>query len=194
MHTMLQCSFLKTVVQQQCKVQHSQTDREKCCLHTLWSYSLCRVPTPPGKSWNCVCKISITWKVLENKFGHLHYTIRLLADLAYYRQIWRHPGPGKWVWSWKVLEFARQWCRRYNMCVHTPLLCSSSFFAIPSQHVTVMNSMNAAIIYIYKRISSKFLPQKLKNGFAAGNARWRAHSVTPPDEHRLCPMSIRALC
>jgi len=118
-----------------------------------WSYSLCRVPTPPGKSWNCVCKISITWKVLENKFGHLHYTIRLLADLAHYRQIWRHPGPGKWVWSWKVLEFARQWCRRYNMCVHTPLLCSSSFFAIPSQHVTVMNiysSMNAAIIlYIY---------------------------------------------
>jgi len=94
-----------------------------------------------------------SWKVLENEFGHLHYTIRLLADLACYRQIWRHPGPGKWVWSWKVLEFARQWCRRYNMRVHTPLLCSSSFFAIPSQHVTVMNiysSMNAAIIlYIY---------------------------------------------
>jgi len=31
----------------------------------------------PGKSW----------KVLENEFGHLHYTIRLLADLAHYRQI-----------------------------------------------------------------------------------------------------------
>jgi len=125
MHTMLQCSFLKTVVQQQCKVQHSQTDREKCCLHTLWTYSLCRVPTPPGKSWNCVCNISRTWKVLENEFGHLYYTVRLLVDLAHYRQIWRHPGPGKWVWSWKVLEFARQWCRRrrYSMRVHTPLLC-----------------------------------------------------------------------
>ena len=24
-----------------------------------------RVPTPPGKSWNCVCKISRTWKILE---------------------------------------------------------------------------------------------------------------------------------
>jgi len=28
-----------------------------------------RVPTPPGKSWNCVCKISRTWKVLENELG-----------------------------------------------------------------------------------------------------------------------------
>jgi len=27
-------------------------------------------------------------------------------------------------------------------------------------------------------ISSKFLPQKLKNGFALGDARWRVHSVT----------------
>jgi len=33
-------------------------------------------------------------------------------------------------------------------------------------------------------ISSKFLPQKLKNGFAAGDARWRVHSVTPPEEHK----------
>ena len=41
------------------------------------------------------------------------------------------------------------------------------------------------IIYIYKRISSKFLRQKLKNGFTAGDVRWRVHSVTPPDEHRL---------
>jgi len=23
---------------------------------------------PPEKSWNCVCKISRTWKVLENEF------------------------------------------------------------------------------------------------------------------------------
>jgi len=41
------------------------------------------------------------------------------------------------------------------------------------------------LIYIYKRISSKFLRQKLKNGFTAGDVRWRVHSVTPPDEHRL---------
>ena len=25
----------------------------------------CRVPVPPGTSWNCVSKISGTWKVLE---------------------------------------------------------------------------------------------------------------------------------
>ena len=25
----------------------------------------CRVPMPPGTSWNCVSKISRTWKVLE---------------------------------------------------------------------------------------------------------------------------------
>ena len=49
-------------------------------------------------------------------------------------------------------------------------------------------------IFIYNLISSKFLPQKLKNGFAAGDARWRVHSVAPPDEHRLCPMSNRSLC
>ena len=28
-----------------------------------------RVPTPPGKSLNCVCKLSRTWKVLESEFG-----------------------------------------------------------------------------------------------------------------------------
>ena len=31
---------------------------------------------------------------------------------------------------------------------------------------------------LYNLISSKFLPQKLKNGFAARDARWRVHSVT----------------
>ena len=31
---------------------------------------------------------------------------------------------------------------------------------------------------LYNLISSKFLPQKLKNGFAACDARWRVHSVT----------------
>ena len=84
-----------------------------------WSYSLCRVPTPPGKSWNCVCKISITWKVLENEFGHLHYIIRLLADLAHYRQIWRHPGPGKWVWSWNLLGNDAD----ATICASTHLFC-----------------------------------------------------------------------
>ena len=42
-----------------------------------------RVPTPPGKSCTCVCKISMTWIVLENEFL-----------------------------SSKVLEFAGQWCGR----------------------------------------------------------------------------------
>jgi len=42
-----------------------------------------RVRTPPEKSCSCVCKISMTWKVLENEFL-----------------------------SSKVLEFAGQWCGR----------------------------------------------------------------------------------
>jgi len=49
----------------------------------------------------------------------------------------------------------------------------------------------AVYIYIYKR---QVLWQKLDNGFAAGDERWPAHSVTPADENRLCLMSIRALC
>ena len=45
-----------------------------------------RLPTPPATSWNCVCKISRTWKVLENEFGC-----------------------GKsWISKCKVLELARQ--------------------------------------------------------------------------------------
>jgi len=43
--------------------------------------SLNRVPTPPGKSWNFYWKFSRTRKVLESE-----------------------------TWSWKVLEFSRQWC------------------------------------------------------------------------------------
>ena len=60
-----------------------------------------RVPTPPGKSWDCVCKISRTWKVLENKFGPGNLGAR----------------------AWKVLKFARQrcGCRCQNMRVSTPL-------------------------------------------------------------------------
>jgi len=30
---------------------------------------LIQVPSPPGKSWNLFCKISQTWKLLENDFG-----------------------------------------------------------------------------------------------------------------------------
>jgi len=49
-------------------------------------------------------------------------------------------------------------------------------------------------IYVLER--PKFLRQKLKNGFAAGDASWRVQqfSATPTDENRLCPVSIRALC
>ena len=47
---------------------------------------------------------------------------------------------------------------------------------------------------VYNLIRWTFLPQKLKNGFTAGDERWRVHSVTPTDENRLCPMSISALC
>ena len=48
------------------------------------------------------------------------------------------------------------------------------------------------LLYIWEQL--KFLRQKLKNGFTAGDERWRAHSVTPADENRHCLVSIRALC
>ena len=38
-----------------------QVSRPDCCY--------CQGPTPPVKSWNCVCKISRTWRVLGNEFG-----------------------------------------------------------------------------------------------------------------------------
>ena len=47
---------------------------------------------------------------------------------------------------------------------------------------------------LYNLIRWKLVPQKLKNGFTASDERWHVHSVTPTDENRLCPMSIRALC
>ena len=69
----------------------------------------------PGKSWDCVFKISRTWKVLENEFG-----------------------PEK---SWNFLGN------------DADAGAKIVFFAIFSQHVTVMNiysSMDAAIIlYIW---------------------------------------------
>ena len=76
-------------------------------------------------------------------------------------------------------------------------MCSTKFHPYTSNKLSKSNVKKVRlpgtsdVIYIYKR---QVLWQKLKNGFAAGDARWRAHSVTPPDEHRLCPMSNRALC
>ena len=34
---------------------------------------------------------------------------------------------------------------------------------------------------------------QLSNGLTAGDKIWHVHSVTPADENRLCPMSIRVL-
>jgi len=88
---------------------------------------------PPAKSWNCACKISRTWKILENEFG-----------------------PGKSSKSkYKVLESPGNCSAVMKMqtpkCVHThtTILCLNSFFAIFSQRVTVTNicsSMDAAIV------------------------------------------------
>jgi len=64
----------------------------------------------------------------------------------------------------------------------------------PGEDVPATLVLNFTATLIYNPIGSKFVPQKLKNSFAAGDARWRVHSVTPADEHRLCPMSNRALC
>jgi len=73
--------------------------RDAAVKNHTWSHRNTRVFKPPGKFWTCVCNISRTWKVLENEFGPGYLSAR----------------------SWKVLEFARQLCRRQNMCVHTPL-------------------------------------------------------------------------
>ena len=79
------------------------------CYPTMrWSGN--RVSTPLGKSWNCVCIISRTCKVLENEFC-----------------------PGKsWTFKCKVLEspeicYAMMWtqlcgCRRQNMHIRAPLI------------------------------------------------------------------------
>jgi len=85
----------------------------------------------------------------------------------------KFPGPGNLsARSWRFLEFTRQWCARRNQrwkllalknfstssCSNLYIWnivckkCSNSFFAISSQHVTVMNRihtpvwMDAAII------------------------------------------------
>ena len=58
------------------------------------------VPTPPGKSWNCVCKISRTWKVLENEFGPGNLSAR----------------------SWNLLAMMRTHTPKYACTVRT--LCS----------------------------------------------------------------------
>ena len=91
------------------------------------------IPTPPGKSWNCVCKISRTWKVLENELG-----------------------PGK---SWNL--FGNDVDGGHNDADADAKICASAhlysvfeqfrcyFFAI---HVTVMNihsSMDAAAVILY---------------------------------------------
>jgi len=115
------------------------------------------------------------------------------------------PGPSSDPSARHVL--VRPLCSCLQRCLHTPLftfcVCSPNHYICQTKYLLCMLIMWVGwirwtelicYIYIYKRISSKFVSQKLKNGFAAGAARWRVHSVTPPDEHRLCPMSIRALC
>ena len=62
--------------------------------------ALYRVPTPPGKSWNCVCKISRTWKVLENEFcpGKSWNCICKISRTC--KVLENEIGPGK---SWNLL-------------------------------------------------------------------------------------------
>ena len=53
------------------------------------------------KSWNCVCKISRTWKVLENEFGPGNLSAR----------------------SWNLLAMMRTHTPKYACTVRTPLFC-----------------------------------------------------------------------
>jgi len=71
------------------------------------------------------------------------------------------------------------------------LLFSASYYLHSPGTASWARYKRRTSIYIYKR---QVLRQKLKNGFAAGDERWPAHSVTPADENRLCLMSISNLC
>ena len=59
-----------------------------------------RAPTPREKSWNRVCKISMTWKVLENEIGprkswKSKFKVLKSPGIVFVK----FPGPGK---SWKM--------------------------------------------------------------------------------------------
>ena len=74
---------------------HRTTCTDQCNGFVVMFPPAFTVPMPPGNSWNCVCKISRTWKVLENESGP--------------RKSWKYKSkvlesPGKWVWYQKVLE------------------------------------------------------------------------------------------
>ena len=62
--------------------------------------ALYRVPTPPGKSWNCVCKISRTWKVLENEFCPGKSWNCICKISRTWKVLENEIGPGK---SWNLL-------------------------------------------------------------------------------------------
>jgi len=98
----------------------------------------------PEKSWNCICKISRTWEVLENEFGSGKSGKSKCKVLE---------SPGicsAMIWTANTVMWMQ--APKYAR-LHTSILCLNSFCAISPQHVTVMNiysSMDAAIIlYIY---------------------------------------------
>ena len=79
-----------------------------------------RVPTPPGKSWNCVCKISRTWKVLENEFGPGNLSARSWKVQEIKVQGLASPGICSWTascWSWKTSELLPAVTCRYGTSV-----------------------------------------------------------------------------
>ena len=55
--------------------------------------------------------------------------------------------------------------------------------------LTISNAYTVYLLYNLK--FEIFVSQKLRNGLTAGDEIWRVRSVTPADEHGLCPMSIR---
>jgi len=100
------------------------------------------------------------------RFAYLFLFVLITTDLIGFPRLLESPwivflnfqdleSPGKWVWSCAVMQTvdAMMQMQTQSMHVHTPIKCSNIFFAIPSQHVTVMNiysSMYAAVIlYIY---------------------------------------------
>ena len=62
--------------------------------------ALYRVPTPPGKSWNCVCKISRTWKVQVNEFCPGKSWNCICKISRTWKVLENEIGPGK---SWNLL-------------------------------------------------------------------------------------------
>jgi len=119
--------------------KYSQTYEPDECYSLLedllfTSVTYLSVPQPHGKSQNCVCEISRTWKVLENEFG------------SGKSRKYKCKVPGK---SRNLLGNDVDADAKICASAHLHSVLELFLFAISAQHVTLMNtysSVDAAIL------------------------------------------------